>query len=112
MREENEDIKPILTTCWSENRTLQLKEVDLFIMVKETEVVFPQYKGSTCCGWREPENITHFPPFLLCNNLQIFLSLSVENLIMHHSKIEGLDIRANLLITTPFCNLYIKNMQI
>lgn len=96
--------------------------MNLLVMVEKTEVVFPEHEGCTCCGWREPENTTHFPPFLLCNYLHA-IAIKVGYTSLHFNdmgilrKIEGTDIvlkkkKVNLLITTPLGSLYIENMQI
>lgn len=61
----------MIVTCRRRDWTLDLKEVNLFVVVKEAEVVFLQYKRSTCCRCRETKHRTHFPPFLLCNNLHM-----------------------------------------
>lgn len=67
------------TTCRrGVQRTASLKEVDLFVMVKKTHVVLPQYERSAGCSGREPEHIPHFPPFLLCHNLHFQIPPGLE----------------------------------
>lgn len=97
-------------TCRRADWTFNLKEVNLFVMVKKAKVVFSQYERSTRCCWREIKHRTHFPPFLLCYNLYTILISAVGRFslkFMHHQAIRYLETETNLLIATSFCSLNI-----